>query len=224
MKRTVVAVYTGQGLADPLKKVFNELLPDCRLVNIIDDGLIHDVVQAGEVTSQVSRRLLNYYQNAAELGADVILNTCSSVGEAVDRARPFVSVPIVKIDEQMAREAVSRHFRIGVVATLPTTLDPTMALLRRQAEAIGKSIELADGLAKGAYEALVGGKPEEHDRLISETAAGIASSVDAIVLAQGSMARMEAALKEKTGKPVYASPYSGVLEVKRLLESLSVSR
>lgn len=220
MKRTVVAVYTGQGLADPLKKVFNELLPDCRLVNIIDDSLINDVVQAGEVTSLVSGRLLNYYQNAAELGADVILNTCSSVGEVVDRARPFVSVPIVKIDEQMAQEAVSRYSRIGVIATLPTTLHPTMTLLRSQAEATGKSIELVDGLAKGAYDALVSGMPEEHDRLITETAASIASSVDAIVLAQGSMARMEAALKEKTGKPVYTSPYLGVMAVKWLLEAL----
>lgn len=220
MQRTIAAVYTGQGLADPLKKVFNELLPDCRLVNIIDDSVIYDVVQAGEVTSQVSKRLMNYYQNAAELGADIILNTCSSVGEAVDLARPFVSVPIVKIDEEMAREAVSRYSRIGVIATLPTTLHPTMTLLRSQAAASGKSIELVDGLAKGAYDALVGGKPEEHDRIIAETAASIASSVDAIVLAQGSMARMEAALKEKTGKPVYSSPYLGVMAVKRLLETL----
>ena len=217
MKRTVVAVYTGQGLADPLKKVFNELLPDCRLVNIIDDSLIHDVVQAGEVTSQVSKRLLNYYQNAVEIGADVILNTCSSVGEAVDRARPFVSVPIVKIDEGMALEAVSRYSRIGVIATLPTTLHPTMNLLRSQAAATGKFIELADGLASGAYDALVSGKPNDHDRLIMETAASIASSVDAIVLAQGSMARMEEALKEKTGKPVFSSPYLGVMAVKQLL-------
>jgi hypothetical protein len=40
--KTVVAVYTGQGLADPLKAVFKELLPDVRLVNIIDDSLIGD--------------------------------------------------------------------------------------------------------------------------------------------------------------------------------------
>ncbi len=220
MAKTVAAVYTGQGLAEPLKKVFDELLPDVRLVNLIDDSLIYDVMQAGGVTPQVSGRLLGYYRSAAELGADVILNTCSSVGEAADRARAFVSVPIVKIDEQMAREAVGGYDRIGVIATLPTTLAPTMALLRSQAGAAGRSVALTEGLAKGAYDALVGGRPEEHDRRIAETAAELASSVDAIVLAQGSMARMEASLREITGKLVLSSPRLGVMAVKRLLESL----
>ncbi|MFC4600527.1 aspartate/glutamate racemase family protein [Cohnella hongkongensis] len=220
MTKTVAAIYTGQGLAEPLKKVFGELLPDCRLVNIIDDSLIHDVVRAGGVTPQVAGRLLGYYRSAAELGADVILNTCSSVGEAADRARSFVNAPIVKIDEGMAQEAVGLYGRIGVIATLPTTLAPTMALLRSQAEAAGKAVSLTEGLAAGAYDALVDGRPEEHDRRIAETAAELASSVDAIVLAQGSMARMEASLREITGKPVLSSPRLGVLAVKRLLESL----
>ncbi|MFC5653658.1 aspartate/glutamate racemase family protein [Paenibacillus solisilvae] len=220
MKKTVAAIYTGQGLAEPLKKVFNELLPDCRLVNIVDDSLIHDVVKAGQVTPQVAGRLMSYYRNAAEIGADVILNTCSSVGAVADQAGPFLPVPIVKIDELMAQEAVARYERIGVIATLPTTLNPTVALIRLQAQAAGKSVEAVEGLAEGAYDALVGGKPEEHDRLIQETAEKLAASVDAFVLAQGSMARMEAALKERTGKPVFSSPYLGVTALKRLLERL----
>ncbi|OXS54727.1 Asp/Glu/hydantoin racemase [Cohnella sp. CIP 111063] len=219
MTKTVAAVYTGQGLAEPLKQVFNEVLPGCRLVNLIDDSLIADVMRAGGVTPQVSGRLLGYYRSAADLGADVILNTCSSVGEVVERARGFVDVPIVKIDEAMALEAVSRYARIGVIATLPTTLAPTMALLRAQAEAAGRTLSLTEGLAAGAYDALVDGKPEEHDRRIAETAAELAASVDAIVLAQGSMARMEASLRERTGKPVLSSPRLGVLAVKRLLEA-----
>ncbi|MGG4032933.1 aspartate/glutamate racemase family protein [Paenibacillus cisolokensis] len=218
MQKTVVAVYTGQGLAEPLKKVFGELLPDCRLVNIVDDSLIHDVIKAGRVTPQVASRLLSYYRNAADIGADVILNTCSSVGAVVDQARPFIPVPIVKIDELMAREAVARYSRLGVIATLPTTLRPTTELIRAQAEAAGKAVELFDGLAEGAYDALVGGRPEDHDRLIRETAERLSASADAIVLAQGSMARMEVALREATGKPVYSSPYLGVTAVKRLLE------
>ena len=77
--KTVVAVYTGQGLADPLKAVFKELLPDVRLVNIIDDSLIGDVVSAGSIPPAVARRLIGYFHNGEEMGADVILNTCFSV-------------------------------------------------------------------------------------------------------------------------------------------------
>ena len=119
---TVVAIYTGQGLAGPLKAVFTEILPDCRLINIIDDSLIADVVKSQHVTPAVTRRLLRYYETAEEMGADVILNTCSSVGEIVELGRRVVDIPIVRIDEPMAIAAVTQYARIGVIATLPSTL------------------------------------------------------------------------------------------------------
>ncbi|MDQ0898450.1 aspartate/glutamate racemase family protein [Paenibacillus sp. V4I7] len=218
MMKTVVAVYTGQGLADPLKAVFKELLPDCRLVNIIDDSLIGDVVQAGQVPPGVARRLIQYFHHGEEIGADVILNTCSSVGEVVDDARRLIGVPIVKIDESMAAAAVS-YDRIAVLATLPSTLAPTMRLIQKQAEAAGRQVTLVNGLAEGAFDALVCGKPEEHDRILLETAKRIADKADVLVLAQGSMARMEPKLKETTGKPVLSSPRMGVEAVKALLEN-----
>ncbi|MBB6733238.1 aspartate/glutamate racemase family protein [Cohnella zeiphila] len=222
--RTVVAVYTGQGLADPLKEVFRELLPDVRLVNIIDDSLIGDVVRAGHVPPGVARRLVQYFHNGEELGADVILNTCSSVGEVADDARKLIGVPIVKIDEAMAAEAAARYDRIAVLATLPSTLEPTMRLVGRQAEAAGRKVTIVSGLAAGAFDALVGGRPEEHDRLLLEAAVNAASEADALVLAQGSMARMEKALVAATGKPVLSSPRFGVAQVKAELARLERER
>lgn len=217
MKKTVVAVYTGQGLAEQIRPIFNELLPDCRLINVIDDGLIHDVIREGEVTPKIARRLTGYFRQAQDIGADVILNTCSSVGEVVDTVRPLFDVPIVKIDERMAQLAVSQGSKIGVIATLPTTLAPTVRLIKSQAAKAGKEVTVIDGLAEGAYHALIGGKPEEHDRLIEETAARVAQEADVIVLAQGSMMRMQAKLQEKLGKPVLSSPVLGIQEVKEKL-------
>ncbi|MDQ1913647.1 aspartate/glutamate racemase family protein [Paenibacillus sp. GD4] len=215
--KTVVAVYTGQGLADPLKAVFQELLPDCRLVNIIDDSLIGDVVRAGQVPPAVARRLTQYYHHAEELGADVILNTCSSVGEVADAARHLIGIPIVKIDDAMTALAAAQYERIAVLATLPSTLEPTLRLIRRHADAVGRQVTLVNGLAEGAFDALVSGRPDEHDRLLLETAKRTAEESDVIVLAQGSMARMEKALAEATGKPVLSSPRLGVEQVKEVL-------
>lgn len=220
---TVVAVYTGQGLAELLKKQFSELLPDVRLVNIMDDSLIAEVVREGEVTTGVKRRLMQYYQNGVDLGASIILNTCSSVGEVASDARPFLNIPLVKIDESMAVEAVESYSSIGVLATLPTTLQPTMRLLQQQAERRGKSVRLIDALAAGAYDALVSGRPDEHDRILMETAIRAAEQADVLVLAQGSMARMEAQIAERTHKPVLSSPRRSVMEIKRLLEARGAS-
>jgi hypothetical protein len=48
----------------------------------------------------------------------------------------------------------------------------------------------------------------------------VAHQTDVIVLAQGSMARMEESLARRTGKPVLSSPRRGVLEVKQTLERM----
>lgn len=215
---TVVAIYTGQGLAERVQPLFQEILPGCRLVTIVDDSLIAEVIREGRTTAAVTRRLAQYYRHGEEIGADVIFNTCSSVGEIADWARPMFHVPIVKIDESMARQAVHKHQRIGVLATLPTTLAPTSRLLQKEADKQQRTVQVLDALAQGAYDALVSGKPEEHDRLIFAAAKSVAEKVDALVLAQGSMVRMEDRLKQETGLPVYSSPRLGVMDVRAELE------
>ena len=216
--KKVVAIYTGHGLMNNVKANFAEVLPDCRLINIIDDSLIADVIENNEVSPSVARRLLQYYQIAADMGADVIFNTCSSVGEYVAIGQKIIDVPIVRIDEAMAQEAVKNYQTIGVIATLPTTLGPTVRLVQSQAELLGRHVSVVEGLAEGAYQALVNGKPEEHDQRILDAARRLAQDVDAIVLAQGSMARMEKKLAEATGKPVLSSIKRGVKAVKSVLE------
>ncbi|MBW1960929.1 MAG: aspartate/glutamate racemase family protein [Deltaproteobacteria bacterium] len=217
MMTTIVAIYTGQGLADPLKTLFKEHLPEVRLFNISDDSLIQHVIRDGKVTQSVALRLIQYYKIAVDIGADYILNTCSSVGEVADAARKLFDTPILKIDEPMAKEAAASYETVGVLATLPTTLKPTVNLLQSQAALMGKTLTVIEGLAKGAYQALIEKNPTRHDKLILEAAQELAGQVDAIVLAQGSMARMEKDLKEKTGIPVLSSPQLCIREIKSIL-------
>ncbi len=216
---TVTGIFTGQGLIGLMQPIFGKHLPGCRIVNMLDDSLIRDVIAEGGVGKSVIRRMLQYYQIAADSGADIILNTCSSVGEVVELGRRVVSVPIVRIDEPMAAKAVAGYDRIGVLATLPTTLAPTVRLLRSQAEAQGRDVSIVEGLAEGAYDALVGGRPAEHDELLLRSAQATADRVDCIVLAQGSMARMEEALAEKTGRAVLSSPYLAVTTIKSMISA-----
>jgi len=201
-----------------MTKIFKEILPEVKLNHIADDSLIQEVIANNEVTPAVRRRLLSYYNAAADSGADVVFNTCSSVGDIADYGNIYARIPIFRIDQPMAAKAVASADRIGVISTLPTTLDPTRRLLENEAKKAGREVVLVDGLADGAFAAGQSGDSETHDRLIAEAAARIADQVDMFVLAQGSMARMEQRLSELTGKPVLSSPVLGVEGLRKFLK------
>lgn len=205
-EHTVAAIYTGAALVKPLSDILREDLPTWRIMNILDDSMIADIIESGYLTKAVKRRLYGYYEIATASGADIILNTCSSIGDAVYGAREFFPIPIVRIDEPMVRKAIKESDSIAVLATLPTTLDPTLNLIKRCASEAGKSVRTLHALAEGAFSAITKGDGETHDRLIAETAKSVADECDVILLAQGSMARMEKPLAELTGKTVYSSP------------------
>ena len=219
--RTVAAVFTAQSIVESTKQLFAELVPDCRVISIIEDAMIQDVIRAGRVTPEITRRLIRYYLAAEDTGADLIFNTCSSIGDVAIMARNLVTIPLVKIDDAMAAEAVRIGTRVGVLATLETTLAPTVRLVTAQAEKAGRTVSVVEGLAQGAFEALVARQAEKHDELVASAAERVAGHADVIVLAQGSMARMEEALAKRTGKPVLSSPRRGVLEVKDTLEGMT---
>ena len=177
-----------------------------------------EVIANGEVTPAVRRRLLSHYIAAADAGAQVVFNTCSSVGDVADYGNTYAPIPVFRIDQPMAAKAVREAQRIGVISTLSTTLDPTCQLLRNEALKAGREVTLVEGLADGAFAAGQSGDGDTHDRLIAEAAQRIASQVDLFVLAQGSMARMEQRLSELTGKPVLSSPVLGVLGLRSFLK------
>ena len=126
-------------------------------------------------------------------------------------------MPIVRIDEAMASrssQTVRPHRRDSHAAL---DLEPTLRLLQDQAQQLGRDITLVDGLAKGAYDALVNGSPQQHDQLILDTAIRSETAGRRLCLAQGSMARMERNLADATGLPVFSSPRLGVEAVKQAL-------
>ncbi|MFM0490042.1 aspartate/glutamate racemase family protein [Paraburkholderia graminis] len=216
---TIVVIHTGPVTVQPIKEQISEQIPEARVINIMDDSLLNDVRAAGHLTPEVASRIHSYMANAQVMRADIILNACSSVGEAVDSVRKFVSTPIVKIDEAMAKQASSIGRRIGVVATVPTTLEPTVRLIKKKAGELGRDIEVAERIAEGAFDALLAGDAAKHDEIVKSTISALAASVDVVVLAQVSMARLVPQLKD-VPVPVLASPRSGVAYLKRALSSV----
>ena len=218
--KTVAAIYTAFSIIEPTKAMFAELVPGQRLVSIFDDSLIPDVIAAGNtVTGDVRRRLLAYCRAAEDMGADLILSTCSSMGDIVGEIRPFIKVPILRIDEAMVRQAVDMSPAIAVLATIDTTLAPTRRLVQAVAGQMGKPVTIVEGLAKGALQALNAGQPEVHDEILLKAALAVADRVGVIILAQASMARTQETIAKATGKPVLSSLRPGLLAVKTALEN-----
>ncbi|MBN1181460.1 MAG: hypothetical protein JXB49_04175 [Bacteroidales bacterium] len=215
----VFAVHTALAMVEPTTELFKKHLPKIKLNHIVDDSLIQEVIEFNKVTPAVAKRLINCFHMAVDARADIIFNTCSSIGEIAQMARKMIPIPLLKIDDPMAKMAVGTASRIGVLATLPTTLTPTANLLKTIAKEKNKQIEVVEGLAKGAFQAVMSGDRETHDNLILKASEAIAGNVDIIVLAQGSMARMEDKLTQVTGKKVLSSPLSGVLGVKEFIEN-----
>ncbi|HVE11439.1 MAG TPA: aspartate/glutamate racemase family protein [Paraburkholderia sp.] len=213
---TIVVVHTGPVTVQPLKDQFKDQLPNVRMINIVDDSLLNDVRTAGHLTPEVTSRMFTYMSNAQAMGADYILNACSSVGEAVDTLRGMIRTPIIKVDETMALEASRIGSRIGVVATVKTTLEPTVRLIRKKATEAGREVSVVERVAEEAFEALLAGNTERHDEVLKRTIVALADEVDVVVLAQVSMARLVPSLGA-TRVPVLSSPQSGVATVKAAL-------
>jgi hypothetical protein len=208
-------------MVDLIKELCAEILPDdVRIISVVDDGIIAEAVAAGGVTPAITKRLISYYQAGVDAGADIVFNTCSSVGEVADLGAKQLSVPLFKIDIPMATKAVEMGNTVGVLATLPTTLGPTARLVKSRAVELKKPVEVLEGLAEGAFDRFLAGDTETHDRMILDTAMKLADKVDVFVLAQASMSRMESLLAEQTGKPVLSSPRLGVMGLKEKIAEL----
>lgn len=207
MKKTLGFVHTSATLVPIFEELRKRHLPNVDTFNLADDSLIKDVIRQGELTPKTARRVVEHVGSAAEAGADYILVTCSSIGRAVEAAAKLTSVPVLRVDQPMADEAVRIGTRIGVIATLPTTLEPTADLVTRRALVAGKSIELTSRLCEGAFEALMSGDAARHDAMVASALKELAGSVDVIVLAQASMARVVDTLAPEDKKvPILASP------------------
>src|SRR3989337_695766 len=206
-QKTLGLIHTSATLVPVFAELCSKYLPQVKIFNIVDDSLIKNTIACGELTSGTSKRVVNYTGSAEEAGADYILFTCSSIGPAVEIAASLSNIPVLRVDQPMADKAVQTGKRIGVVATLSTTLEPTIDLVKRRAIAAGKEIELVSRLCEGAFDALMSGDAATHDKKVGDVLKQLSKEVDVILLAQASMARVVDTLNEADKRvPILASP------------------
>ena len=219
MKIKIGVVYTSttpELIDNVQKELINSVGDEISFVSFEDSSILNEIREKGYVTSSTSAKLLELYCKAILEGADVILNACSSVGEVADSVQSFSKysgIPIIRIDEEMCREAVLRGKKIGVMATLSSTLNPTKNTILRIARETNKRVEIIECLIEGAF----GLNQDEFKSKMLENALKISDSVDVILFAQGSMAYCENLIYEKCKKIVVSSPRFGAKAIKEAL-------
>jgi Asp/Glu/hydantoin racemase len=144
--------------------------------------------------------------------------TCSSIGAGVRVAQEVFDFPVLRVDDAMAEEAVRLGSTIGVLATLRTTLEPTVNLLRETAAAQARDIKIVRRLCDGAFDAVISGDNETHDDIVLAELARLTEQVEVVVLAQASMARVVACIPPEARKiPILSSPEFAVRHARAVL-------
>jgi len=188
--------------------------PDVEIINIMDDSLLAESLSNGGPTKAVIRRMINYFQSAEATGADVIMSTCTTMGEATRTARKFLNTPVFNIDEPMAKEAVAKGTKFGILATVSTSAPATRRLLNIEAQQGGKQIDIKTVINEEAFKNLLAGNIEKHDELVYSELEKLQNEVDVIVLGQISLAQ----IKYKTKVPLFQVGHSGFDYATKLLK------
>jgi Asp/Glu/hydantoin racemase len=218
MNRKVTLIHTSPAAITPLAQFYGATAPELELTNLLDDGLLR--LFRNRDTAAAQARLADMIRAArVAYEAEVVLLTCSAIpGDVLRHLRATAGVPVLKIDEPMARAAVRAGGTVGVVVTFAPTLEPTCALLREAAAEAGVAVELRPEVLPDAYQALLAGDAAAHDaRLLDAVLRLEALPVSAIVLAQVSMARALPRLEGRTRVPVFTSLHTSLAAVREAL-------
>jgi Asp/Glu/hydantoin racemase len=217
---TIAMLHTVPGLVSGMEARAQDTVPGLRVLHYVDESLLQDTIAEGATPGHVRRRLVNYARYAEESGAQALLVSCSSIGEAATAAADFVSIPVLRIDTPMAELAVASGDRIGVLATLSATLGPTTRLVQDSARRQNKKPAITARVVDGAFPALRAGDRAMHDRLVLAAFSELAAACDVVVLAQASMARVIEHTQDRAGGPiVLASPDSGMTQLSTVFAS-----
>jgi aspartate/glutamate racemase len=202
-------------------KFIKEIIPEVTVAHIADDTIqmANNEAEIGTCPKVNYAKFVGYAHNLEEFGVDLIMLACSTFNRAVEFARPMINTPMLQIDRPMMELAVKTGPRVGLVATLPTTIPSSRRLLEQAAADVRKEIKIEESLNSEAFQALRAGDPNKHNELLLAEIDRLSKSVDSIVLAQVSMTALEPYLTN-TRVPVFNSGRTGFTRVREILSAI----
>lgn len=201
----------------PVAQAFAAAWPRTTLCNLMDDALSRDRQSGHYSEGHFQRRFYDLVQYCLARGAGGILFACSAFNGAIEAARRGASVPVLKPDEAMIGRALEMGNRFAVVATFEPSIDSLRSQIETHAGTRGKLAKVQGIFVEDAMRALKEGDGARHDALIARAVSGL-REVDAVLLAQFSMARAASAAAPLSPAPLLTSPESAVARLRSLVE------
>ena len=218
MPKKLTMIHTVPGLVGLFTELCREILPHVATYSLVEESLLKNLLEIGEITPYTNRRVVETILSARDGGTDAVLVTCSSIGPCVPLARPLCDIPVLRIDDAMAEQAITVGQRIGVAATAKTTLKPTADLIKEKAREAKREVSVQTSLYAEAFQALMRGETEKHDAIVLE---GLKDQekqgAEVLVLAQASMSRLAPTAAKEIRVPVLTSPRLAVERARQVL-------
>lgn len=192
--------------ADALRTGF----PEAQVWHLLDDRLLSDAADAGGPTAPLRARMRRLIEHAVAGGADAVVLTCSLYGVVAQELdeEGAEAVPVLAPDAAaFERLAAGGYQRVLVIASLDAALrdssDRLRSALAQHGPAAG-GVEVSGVVVPGALAAA-------GDALVAVLAGAArepAAPVDAVFLAQYSLAPAASGLAVALGVPVVSGPTS----------------
>jgi hypothetical protein len=215
-KARVALISATTAAIAPAEAALRREFPGAEIWNLVDDRLLSDANERGGLDDALRARMERLIAYAADDGAAGILLTCSMYGSVAMSTR--LPIPVLAPDEAAIDElAASGHRRIMVLASLETALADAVDRVRTALGTPGRNAEVVGVFAPGALAATTAGDQAALVRaLVNAAQAG--DNVDAVFLAQYSLAPAGAKLAAAIGRPVLSGPISSAIRLREAIE------
>jgi Asp/Glu/hydantoin racemase len=224
MAQKVVLIHTLPLLINTFNDLSAQLLPGVEMLHILNEVLVEEVRMSGAVGERQKNWLRLHVASAQYIHASAVLVTCTILSACVDEVRAEFDIPIIRIDEEMAKSAVACGQRIGIIATNPDTIQLSAQLIVDYAAQVDKPVQVTTRLAGEAFAAVRNGELARHDQLVKQAVMDLSPNVDVVILAQASMARVLDLIPPAERRvPILSSPYLAIEQLRSILAAVQAA-
>lgn len=199
-----------------MEAAFRDGFPEARILHLLDETLLEDFRREGGLSPHSRRKALQMALIAQDAGVDSILVTCSTLSPSVDDMRPFLKVPVMKIDEPVIEDVVRIAEEIGLLTTAETVLKSVEPLVMKKARELGRKISVRR-FVRGDIWPLLQKDAAAFYRAVGDAAAEAARECQAVILTQVSIAPARDFAAGKWRDKIYASPAYAVRTLRKIL-------